>query len=114
MKKVRAGYFGEMTKTLNLEDLIIEFSAFNQMKFVKQEISLYLIQGQIGGSHNAYFKQEISLYLLLKEIQLFVWFSAEMSCSIARRLYDTVVALRDMEPRRDIDIMALALATNKI
>ena len=47
---------------------------FNQMKFVKQEISLYLIQRQIGGSHNAYFKQEISLYLLLKEIQLFVWF----------------------------------------
>ena len=46
---------------------------FNQMKFVKQEISLYLIQRQIGGSHNAYFKQEISLYLLLKEIQLFVW-----------------------------------------
>ena len=42
MKRVRAGYFGEMTKTLNLEDLIIEFSA-------------------------------------------------EMSCSIARRLYDTAV-----------------------
>ena len=63
MKRVRAGYFGEMTKTLNLEDLIIEFSA-------------------------------------------------EMSCSIARHLYDTVVALRDMEPRRDIDIMALA--TNKV
>ena len=27
---------------------------FNQMKFVKQEISLYLIQRQIGGSHNAF------------------------------------------------------------
>ena len=39
----------------------------------ERSCSLYLIQRQIGGSHNAYFKQESSLYLLLKEIQLFVW-----------------------------------------
>ena len=38
----------------------------------ERSCSLYLIQRQIGGSHNAYFKQESSLYLLLKEIQLFV------------------------------------------
>ena len=40
--------------------------------------SLYLIQRQISGSHNAYFKQESSLYLLLKEIQLFVWLALEL------------------------------------
>ena len=40
----------------------------------ERSCSLYLIQRQIGGSHNAYFKQEISLYLLFKEIQLFVCF----------------------------------------
>ena len=45
---------------------------FGTIKTSERSCSLYLIQRQIGGSHNAYFKQESSLYLLLKEIQLFV------------------------------------------